>query len=120
MATRQGVAQFLNEFGAAITLGFEKWLPRSEDRQHLIDLNLTQNQALEVIKQLTPENYSKGPEPDDTRPERSIWVFGADINGVEAYIKLALQEHPPKSIVYGLIWSFHKADFPMTYPLRQS
>jgi hypothetical protein len=119
MPTRQEVAAFLSEFKSAIRLGFVTWLPRPADRQHLADLNITQNQALEVIRGLTPDEYSKGPDPDDTKPERDVWVFGASIDSVEVYIKLALQpDKTRRSVVYGLIWSFHKADRPLPYPLR--
>ncbi|MEQ1903509.1 MAG: hypothetical protein ABL888_04945 [Pirellulaceae bacterium] len=119
MPTRREVAQFLSEFSAAITLGFEKWIPRSVDRhQQLIDLGMTQNLALNTIRELGPDNYSSGPDPDDTNPGRFVWVFGVIIEGVEVYINLALQPHEKKSIVYGMIWSFHKAEFRMDYPLR--
>jgi len=120
MATRQDVARFLADFKAAIDLGYLHWLPRPADRQHLIDLGVTQNQAVECLKSLTPENYSKGPEPDDTKPDRSVWIFGCVVHGVEAYIKLALQpDNRKRHVVHGLIWSFHRSDHPLKYPLRQ-
>jgi hypothetical protein len=119
MPTRQEVAQFLSDFNAATRLGFTYWMIRPDDRQHLIDLNITQNQALEVIKSLTPDDYSKGPEPDDMDPNGQIWVFGADIDGVEAYIKLTLKpDDKRRSVIWGLIWSFHPAEFPLRYPLK--
>ncbi|MEN6493142.1 MAG: hypothetical protein ABFD16_02515 [Thermoguttaceae bacterium] len=119
MPTRQEVAEFLAEFKAAVSLGYVHWLPRPADRQHLIDLGITQNQALECIQHLTPDNYCKGPEPDDTKPDRCVWVFGDDIGGVEAYIKLALQPDKRKRhVTHAMIWSFHKADYPLKYPLR--
>ena len=121
MATRGDVTRFLGDFSAAISLGRHKWVARPlvDRHQQLIDLGMTENLAVETIKNLGPDNYSGGPKPDDKDPNRSIWVFGEDVDGVEAYIKLALQPHNKKrSIVYGMIWSFHKAEFPMTYPLR--
>ncbi|MEX2560255.1 MAG: hypothetical protein WD403_10095 [Pirellulales bacterium] len=119
MPSREAVAQFLSDFRAAIRLGFIHWLPRPEDRQHLIDLNITQNQALERLTQLTPENYSKGPQPDDVKPDREVWTFGFDLDGAEVYLKLALQPDPRRRhVVHGLIWSYHRAEWPMSYPLR--
>lgn len=119
MPTRQDVAEFLSEFKSAIRLGFVTWLPRPADRQHLVDLNITQNQALEIISGLTPDEYSKGPDPDDTKPDRNVWVFGATVGADEAYIKLTLQpDNKRRTVVHGLIWSFHKADRPLQYPLR--
>ena len=121
MPTRREVAQFLNEFKAAVTLGpdYVRWLPRSPERQHLIDLGIAENRALELIKGLTPDSYSQGPMPDDKKPDRDVWVFGCKVDDTEAYIKLALQPHSKKKhVVQGWIWSFHAADYPMTYPLR--
>ena len=121
MPTRKQVSQFLSEFKATVTLGFVRWVSKPAERQHLIDLGITQNQALELIHQLTPDNYSKGPEPDDMKPDRDVWIFGCDVDSTEAYIKLALQPHNQKKhIVFGLIWSFHKADHPLKYPLREN
>ncbi len=119
--SRPDVASFLSTAKVAIKLGFDTWLPGAADRQHLIDLNITQNQALEYIQQLTPDNYSNGPLPDDTKPDRHVWVFGAEIGGTEAYIKLALQpDKKRRTVTHVLIWSFHKADRSMSYPLRQT
>jgi hypothetical protein len=120
MPTRQEVARFLADFKAAIALGYVHWLPRPADRQHLINLGITQNQALDCIKKLTPDNYCKGPEPDDTKPDRSVWIFGCDVIGIEAYIKLALQpDNRKRNVVHGLIWSFHRSDRPLKYPLHE-
>lgn len=83
MPTRQEVAEFLAAFKAAISLGYIRWLPRPADRQHLIDLGITQNQALEYIQQLTPDNRRR-------------------------------------HVTHALIWSFHKADYPLKYPLRSN
>ena len=116
--TRQQVAQFLNDFKATVTLGFVRWLPRPAERQHVIDFGISQNQALEFIRRLTPANYSKGPDPDDLNPNREVWVFGCDIAGTEVYIKLAMQpDNKKRNVLHGLIWSFHPADHPMNYPL---
>ncbi len=117
--TRQQVAQWLSEFKAAVTLGYVKWLSRPAERQHLVDLGINQNQALELLRRLTPDNYSKGPEPDDSKPDRDVWVFGCDVAGTEAYIKLALQpDNKRRNVWHALIWSFHPADHPMSYPLH--
>lgn len=119
MPTRRQVARFLDDFKTAVSYGYADWLARPAERQHLIDLGITQNRALEYIQELTPDNYVKGPEPDHVNPGRDVWVFGCDVAGVEAYIKLALQPHNTKqSVVYGVIWSFHAAEFPLRYPIR--
>jgi len=119
MPSRQEVAQFLRDFCGAVELGHVVWLPRPEDRQHVIDLGITQNQALELIQGLTPDDYSQGPMPDDFNHNRDVWVFGCDVDGREAYVKLALQpDNHKRHVTHGLIWAFHPAEFPMSYPLR--
>jgi len=120
MPTRGDVTQFLGEFSTAINFGYLKWVERPlvDRNQQLLDLGMTENLALKTIQNLGPDNYSGGPTPDDKNPNRSVWIFGESIDGVEAYIKLALQPHEKKSIVYGMIWSFHIALHPMNYPLR--
>lgn len=122
MPSRREVAQFLKDFKAAISLGYDRWVTRVEDRQHLIDLSITQNVALGLIQALTPDNYSKGPDPDDMNPDREVWVFGCEVaDGAEAYIKLALQPHnKKKNVTFGLIWSFHKSEYPLRYPLKEN
>ena len=120
MPTRREVAQFLSEFKAALTLGFVRWLKRSaEGKAHLSGLNINRNQAIEHLHGLTPDNYCKGPEPDDFDQNRDVWFFGADVEGTEAYIKLALQPDPRRrTVVNALIWSFHTAEHPLRYPLE--
>ena len=122
MPTRREVAQFLGDFKAALSLEHVQWLLRSDRKKiHLSGLEITPNQAIEYLHGLTPDNYSKGPDPDDFEPEREVWCFGCDILGTEAYIKLALQpDRKRKTIVHAMIWSFHKAEHQMRYPLRES
>src|SRR3972149_1578057 len=111
LPTRQEVAGFLTDFKHAAAIGWVQWLPRRYDRPHLAGLEIMKSEAIELIKQLTPGNYSSGPEPDHVNPSRRVWVFGRHGAGTEADIKLALQPDKTKRhIVYGLIWSFHGAD----------
>tara|TARA_E500000318_G_scaffold86115_1_gene82467 strand:- start:775 stop:1017 length:243 start_codon:yes stop_codon:yes gene_type:complete len=78
---------------------------------------LTRQQAYGLIKELTPANYSRGPESDDAQPDKEVWVFGKDIDGTEVYIKLRVVE--TKGIARCMVWSFHKAEYQMKYPLRE-
>lgn len=122
MATREQVAQFLRDFKAALTLGHVRWLRRSDQtKAHLSGLEITRNQAVDYLLGLTPDNYSKGPEPDDFDSKRDVWFFGSDVEGTEAYIKLALQpDQRRRTVVHAVIWSFHAAEYPVKYPLRES
>ncbi len=122
MPTRREVAQFLGDFKAALSLDHIRWLQRANrTKAHLSGLEINRNQAVEYLHGLTPDNYSKGPDPDDFEPEREVWCFGCDILDTKAYIKLALQpDCTRKTVVNAVIWSFHKADYLMRYPLRES
>jgi len=122
MATRQQVAQFLRDFKAALTLGHVRWLRRSDQtKAHLSGLEVTRNQAADCLLGLTPDNYSKGPEADDSDPRRDVWFFGCCVEGTEAYVKLALEpDKRRRTVVHAVIWSFHAAAYPVKYPLRES
>lgn len=94
-------------------------MDRKKNAQALIDLGLTPNQRKEVIRLLEAKHYHQGPETDDTDPNREVWKFGYDLNGTEIYIKLRLAPIKGKvTIEQAQVWSFHKAEFPISYPLR--
>jgi len=123
MLTRQEVARFLAEFKTAIEFGFgPRWRKRGDERKaHMTGLEITQGQAAPYLKALTPDNYVKGPDPDDYEPEQDVWVFGMDVEGTEAYIKVSLHPDPRKrTVVNAIVWSFHAAEFPIKYPLREA
>jgi len=78
------------------------------------------DQAVESLLRLTPDNYCKGPDPDDFEPQRDVWFFGCDVEDTEAYIKLTLQpDRRRRTVTHAIIWAFHKAAYPMKYPLRE-
>ena len=121
MPERRDVAQFLNDFKAAVSLEYVCWLRRMDDaKEHLSGLQINRNEAIEILHGLTADNYCRGPEPDDFEPNRDIWIFGWDVAGTEAYIKLTLQQDPRRrTVIHAVIWSFHAAEHPLRYPLRQ-
>ncbi|MHB8974705.1 MAG: hypothetical protein ACYC3X_30110 [Pirellulaceae bacterium] len=120
MPTRQEVASFLGDFKAALSLGYVHWINRADQTKvSLSGLGITRNQAFDYLHSLTPDNYSKGPEPDDFDETRQVWIFGCDVDGTEAYLKLTMKPDPRrKTVVNALIWSFHAAEHPLKYPLR--
>lgn len=118
MPTRQDVRDFLASFKLAIDYRRCDFVPRQRTEQDLIDLNLTRKLALEIICSLTPENYSAGPSPDDTDATKEVWIFGYDHERDEVYIKLRLVPQPRNQLPRGAVWSFHRAEHPMRYPLQ--
>jgi hypothetical protein len=119
MATRAEASDFLTLFKLAIEYGRCPFIGRPRTDQDLSDLNITRNQAFELICSLTPDRYSSGPHPDDLDAAKDVWIFGYDLEGVEVYIKLRLNAAARGQMPQGAVWSFHKADHPLPYPLRQ-
>ncbi len=121
MTKRDEVAEVLQAFKLSIEYCRCDFVPRSSRSidQDLSDLNITRTQALEEICSLVPSSYCKGPEPDDLEPEKDIWIFGSEINGVQVYIKLRLIKPKRGGLPRCAVWSFHKAEHPMSYPLRE-
>lgn len=118
MTNQAEVADFLRSFKLAIEFGRCQFIGRPRTDQDLADLNLTRKQAMDIICTLTPDNYSEGPNPDDTDTNRSVWVFGCLVDSVEVYVKLRLNPTSGNALPRGSVWSFHEAEFPMRYPLR--
>lgn len=119
MATELEVSNFIGRFRTAVQLRGKAQWKSEKNRQSLLDLRQTERSATEIIiRELGPANYVKGPEPDDTEPARDVWVFGCVVKGTETYIKIRLDEKPGKASV-PLVWSFHKAQWPLSYPLKK-
>ncbi len=119
-ANREQVRTFLTAFKRAATEAGPKIaiVSRDKNRNALTDLGLTERQRDDVILALTPDNYSMGPEPDDV-PTRGgfVWIFGAEVHGQPAYIKLKLVEDGP--LRKAICVSFHAAERPIRFPFRE-
>lgn len=121
MADRKAVTEFLAEFNAAVSLGFFTMVPREKNTQGLIDLGLTPNGVKELTAALTPDNYCRGPEADRDGSGQDVWIFGMEVAGAEAYIKLKLVPDPRKRHVsWAKVLAFHVAERALTYPLREA
>ncbi|MDF2606973.1 MAG: hypothetical protein K0S34_1168 [Bacillales bacterium] len=99
---------------------FRSDLPKNEAT--LIALGFRPNDAIEVIKGLVVEDYSKGPEKgkSNTRNvQEEIWFFGKRVEGfktMEVYIKFSIYETNQNTTCYCI--SFHEAEFEINYPLK--
>tara|TARA_R110002110_G_scaffold415794_1_gene656136 strand:+ start:5300 stop:5614 length:315 start_codon:yes stop_codon:yes gene_type:complete len=91
-------------------------IPRPVNNHTIKELGLTSSNVRDIISALSIVNYSKGPEQDYTHPSQHIYVFGDNIDGVEVYIKLTIGEDGDLEIPKCI--SFHKADFPIKYPMK--
>jgi hypothetical protein len=93
------------------------FVSRQVNRNTLAMLGLLSQDAKERVLALVPEDYVSGPDPDRNYPGYEVWKFGVEINGTEIYVKVQVIVEPPERCV---CISFHKADYPLTYPLRES
>jgi hypothetical protein len=115
MVAKQEVEQFLRTLKEKIRCLEIRFRPRGKNLQALADLDITANNRLEYIMNLKAEDYYAGPKNDtyDTAlPD--YYEFGIRIKGIEVYIKISsgLTNKPVDCM------SFHPAEFPMTYPLK--
>jgi hypothetical protein len=84
--------------------------------QNLADLSITSKMREEIILNLEVEDYSEGPLEESQQGGVEMWVFGKVIKGQEIYIKLTISKVTGGAICI----SFHKAEFPMEFPLMGS
>ena len=88
---------------------------REKNLNALAELDIMPKQREDFLKDLTPEDYCSGPNPDRDDPDRPYYYeFGIVVNGAEVYIKLSLGlTNKPVDCI-----SFHVAEWPMKYPLK--
>lgn len=115
MATRPEIERFLTTLAEKIRFFDIVFRSRSKNLQTLADLDITATKRLECIKNLTADDYYAGPKNDTYNASLpDYYEFGVQINGIEVHIKISI----------GLAnkavdcMSFHPAEFPITYPLK--
>lgn len=117
MATKVKVELFLKELNEKIRFFEISFRPRQKNLQGLAYLDITATTRLECIMNLKAQDYYAGPKNDTydaSLPD--YYEFGIQIKGVEVYIKISkgLENKPADCM------SFHPAEFPMTYPLKNA
>ena len=86
---------------------------REKNIQTLAKLGLLPEDVFQILLELTPQNYYRGPSNDyDTEEIDCIWEFGITIEQQEIYIKLKLTEDYVKDI------SFHIAERKIEYSFK--
>lgn len=116
MATRIEVEQFLSQFKVKLEIWGIVFLDgREKNIQALADLNISRFERMNIIKSIQVEDYSEGPIRDVLNDYGEMCVFGKDVNGIETYIKITMGKPNLKTICI----SFHQAEHPMNYPLKQ-
>lgn len=115
MATKEQVEDFLKRLKEKIKV-FDIIFrdDRGKNLQTLATLEITPTYRKQVILNIEPEDYSEGPIVDTLNKMGEMWVFGKDVKGHEVYIKITLGQPNSSTICI----SFHIAEHPMTYPLK--
>ena len=86
---------------------------REKNINTLAALGLLPEDVFQILTELTPQNYYRGPSIDyDTNEIDSIWEFGITLDEREIYIKLKLTVDYVKDI------SFHFAEKEMNFPFK--
>ena len=113
LASQCEVRSFINDLKAALEDSVVVRLDnRPENLQTLADLGLWASDIGDVLKKLSESDYYEGPLNDDKGRLIQWWVFGPVVLDCCVYTKVAL--HSGKVICR----SFHKARWPMKYPLK--
>lgn len=86
---------------------------REKNIHTLSTLGLLPEEVFQILLELTPKNYYRGPSTDyDTNETDCIWEFGVVIEQKQIYIKLKLIRDFVKDI------SFHFAEKELTFPFE--
>ena len=111
------IGKFLKQFKKIATTGRGiDIVPRRKNLNSLAKLGLTKHGCKQEILNLSVTNYCDGPKEDTDRPDE-IWEFGKRISGKEVYIKLKIAQVGEEVIAKCL--SFHMAEFPLCFPLKE-
>lgn len=86
---------------------------RTKNIHTLTALGLLPEDVFQILLELTPQNYYRGPSIDYNTDEADcIWEFGVTVEGREIYVKLKLMDDFVKDI------SFHFAERELTFPFK--
>ena len=117
MCTEREVEEFLKAF--LYKLNFWGLLIRTDrtnpkNTDTMLALGIRYIHVKEILQQLRPEDYLKGPMSDKLYHGSDMWVFGKMVQGREVYIKV--QMGPPNRETICI--SFHFSDHKMNYPFK--
>lgn len=116
MITKEDVERFLENFYVKVNIfGIRFRDDRDKNRQTMADLAISPVFRETVVMSLKWHDYSEGPITDELNNHGEMWVFGKDVKDEEIYIKISMGKPNSRTICI----SFHKAEHPMSYPLKQ-
>lgn len=117
MVTKEDVEKFLNNFYLKVKIfGIRFRDDREKNRNAIFDLEISPRLRETVVMSLEWKDYSEGSIIDELNNHGEMWVFGKDVKGTEVYIKITMGAPNTNTVCI----SFHKAEYPMSYPLKNS
>jgi hypothetical protein len=117
MADIEQIRGFLDKAKRLIKSGSFDFVPRKKNMDSIKSAGLTIKHVKEIILSLNYKNYCRGPVVDSGYNRQGfVWEFGYDIDGVDFYIKLKIEERGGKECLVCL--SFHIAEYPVYYPYK--
>lgn len=114
MNTLQEVEKFLEEIRVKVSSGISNLVflnGREKNAQALLDLDITPNTRIEIIKNLKSEDFYRT-EIGKYLDKYEMQAFGKFVKGNEVYIKIS------KTMFDFICISFHKAEFPIKYAFK--
>ncbi len=119
MSKADEVRAFLNSFrqiaGTPSRLILLRKHPGSKNAQCILDLEITELEAKEVVFGLSVKDFWKGPEDDRDVSGQQCWFFCPRVQGREIYVKLVVGRSG-SGIPVAKILSFHFPEFPISRP----
>jgi hypothetical protein len=116
MTTELQIQGFLDDFKAKLGIwGVIFRDDRGKNSQALLDLDITRDERIALLKKLVIVDYSEGPLEEKLYGGHDMWVFGKEMKNKELYIKIALGVNGAKVICI----SFHVAEHKLSYPLKK-
>lgn len=113
--TQNEIQLFLNDFKTKMEFMDIVFLDkRAKNAQALALLEIAPIKRIQIIRELTVEDYSEGPIEEIVFMGSPLWVFGKHIKSQEIYIKISMGMPNRQTLCV----SFHIAEFPMNYPFK--
>ena len=111
------VGEFLKELKLLVSRQGLYLVPREVNMKALAKMGLTRANLKDEILSLSVADYCEGPSRDRNQPG-FLWVFGKQVMCHDVYIKLKISDVKGSGKKTAKCISFHEADFPMSFPLK--
>lgn len=114
ITTRNNIVLFLIKIKISISKQGIEWVPRIFDG--ILELEINLKEAVNILQNLTPADYYRGPSPDFNGDGTMIWEFiyemDSEKQNIPIYIKLKFQNDKCK------VLSFHRSRKPYFLPYK--